>query len=142
MFRRPLFLTALLALPGAALVLVTNAAPPACRLQVIPDYVTPVSYQAVLRPSPACQDGTVLRVRKSSTLNTRVNGAPVQPIRPLKGAWEVGKNTLVNAPVPWRELTTITVTRWRWEWFDASAPNPLTLAKGRWVAAEVLRAAP
>lgn len=117
-------------------------APPACRLQVIPDYVTPIGYRAVLRSSPDCAYGTVLRVRKSSTLNTRRAGAPYQPIRPETGAWEVGRAGALKTPVPTRELPTSTLTGWRWEYWSAKTWNPRTNATGRWLAAEVLRAAP
>lgn len=136
----------LLLLPVLALCLPSLAAllqvPPACRLQVIPDYVTPIGYRAVLRPSPVCSHGTVLRVRKSSTLNTRRAGAPYQPIRPETGAWEVGQGVTAKTPVPTRELPTSTLTSWRWEYWSAETLNPRTNTKGRWLAAEVLRAAP
>lgn len=128
-----------LCLPALAVLL---QASPTCRLQVIPDYVTPIGYRAVLRPSPACAYGTVLRVRKSSTLNTRRNGAPYQPIRPEVGAWEVGQGRVLKTPVPRRELSTSTLTGWRWEYWSAETWNPRTNTKGRWLAAEVLRAAP
>ena len=78
---------------AAALVVALIAQPlPACRLQVIRDYVTPISFQAVLQLSDGCPPGTVLRVRKSSTMNVKRNGAPYQPILPENGAWEVGNH--------------------------------------------------
>lgn len=121
---------------AAAGMVATIAVPPACRLQVIPDYTLAVAYKAVLRLSPGCPDGTVLRVRKSSTMNTVRSGAPYQPIKPLKGAWEVGKRGDVTiSQVPVNEVWTVLVPKpWRWEFFQS--------ANGRWTAAEVLRAAP
>ena len=128
---------------AAAGVVATTTAPPACRLQVIPDYVTPISYRAVLRVSPGCPSGTTLRVRKSSTINTVRNGAPYQPIKPLKGAWDVKKiGDVTVSSVPGFELQTSTITKWQWEYWSAAEWNLRTNTKGRWVAAEVLRAAP
>lgn len=137
-----------LILTGAALLIPVAAQTllkaPACTLQVIPDYVNPIAFKAVLRLSPACPAGTVLRVRKSSTLNTKAQGAKYQPIKPLAGAWEVGNSyAQVNRPVPDRELWTTQVPgKWRWEWWDASRYNTITKTSGSWVAGEVLRAAP
>ena len=73
----------------------------------------------------------VLRVRNSSTFNTVREGAQYQPINPATGAWQVDALT-VREPVPGHELWTL--YNWRWEYWAA--------AKGRWVAGEVLRAAP
>ncbi|KQR37715.1 hypothetical protein [Deinococcus sp. Leaf326] len=129
-----LLLGVALLIPAAAVVVATS--PPGCRLQVIPDYTWAVTYKAVLRLSPGCTDGTVLRVRKSSTQNVRRDGAPYQPIKPAQGAWNFGK----TSTVPKNELWT--VYTWRWEWWDAQAWNPRTQALGRWTAAEVLNATP
>ena len=116
--------------------------PPSCHLQVIPDYSLVVAYRAVLRPAPACSRTTVLRVRKSSTLNVVRRGDPYQPIKPEQGAWEVaGTTQRVTRPVPGRELWTLLRPPWRWEWFDETALNPAG-QPGRWRPAEVLRAAP
>lgn len=137
-----------LILTGAALLIPVAAQTllkaPACTLQVIPDYVNPIAFKAVLRLSPACAPGTVLRVRKSSTLNTKARGAKYQPIKPLTGAWEVGNSyTRPLKPVPDRELWTTQVPgKWRWEWWDASRYNTITKTSGSWVAGEVIRAAP
>lgn len=133
---------------GAALLLSVGAgmilAPASCRLQIIPDYVTPIGYRAVLRLAPVCPAGTVLRVRKSSTLSTKASGAKYQPIKPLTGAWEVGHPyTPVVRPVPPRELWTSQVgTPWQWQFWDERKLNTLTGKRGAWVAGEVLRAAP
>ena len=90
-----------------------------------------VTYRAVLRPSPGCAASAVLRVRKSSTLNTVRGGARYQPIKPAAGACDASALT-VRKPVPGYELWTL--DNWRWEYWAA--------AKSRWVAGEVLRAAP
>lgn len=127
-------LALVLALPALALIAVT--APPGCRLQVIPDYTVGFAYKAVLRPSPGCPAGQTLRVRKSSTTSVKRDGAPYQPIKPIRGAWDVG----VQSTVPERELWT--VNSWRWEYYDADAWSTRLQQKGRWIAAEVLRAGP
>lgn len=140
---KTLLFASVLLIPVAAL---TSGQTHACRLQVIPDYVTPISYKAVLRLSPACPAGTVLRVRKSSTLNVKRNGAPYQPIRPAVGAWEVGNSySQVKKPVPYNELLTTRFdsavplgTRWQWEYWSPSEWNPRTQSSGRWLAGEVL----
>lgn len=46
-----LLLGAALVVPVAAQTLLK---PPSCHLQVIPDYVNPIAFKAVLRLSPAC----------------------------------------------------------------------------------------
>lgn len=102
---------------------------PACHLQVIPDYTAVVIYRAVLRLSPACPAGTVLRVRKSSTLNVVRKGAPYQPLDPPTGAWNLSRT---STTVPRDKLWT--VSTWRWEAYDP--------AQNRWRGAEVLHAAP
>ena len=126
----------------ATAALLAPPAPPSCHLQVIPDYTVVVAYRAVLRPSPACVWNTVLRVRKSSTLNVIRDGAPYQPIKPERGAWEVASSVQpVTRPVPDQELWTLQRPPWRWEWFDETAMNAAG-TPGRWRPAEVLRAAP
>ncbi|MBZ9753615.1 hypothetical protein K7W42_22590 [Deinococcus sp. HMF7604] len=127
----------LILLPSAALaLLVVPPGPPACRLQVVPDYTLGVTFRAALRLAPGCPFGTVLRVRKSSTTSTRRNGAPYQPIKPEQGAWEVGAaGQPLKSPVPRSELWTLYT--WRWEYNAARAGQP-----ERWRPGEVLRAAP
>lgn len=142
MKRLCLVLGAALALPVAALVIVQS--PAACHLQVIPDYDFKFVYTAVLRPSPRCGVDEVLRVRKSSTMNVRRNGAPYQPIKPdgsakYSGLYSWSLSSLTSN-IPPAELNTI--SSWRWEWYDAQALNPRTQQKGVWRAAEVLHAAP
>ncbi len=105
--------------------------PPSCRLQVIPDYTLVFVYRAVLRLSPECGFDQALRVRKSSTTNTKRNGAPYQPIRPEVGAWALGR---LKSTVPSSQLWTS--PSWRWEYND-----PI-LTKGKWKAGEVLSAGP
>ncbi|GAA4013199.1 hypothetical protein GCM10022631_26130 [Deinococcus rubellus] len=71
--------------------------------------------------SPSCPAITVLRVRKSSTLNVKSKGTPYQPIKLLAGAWEIGKtrNTVPTAEL-WTSLT------WRWEQFDPERYSNVT----------------
>jgi len=80
-----------LILAGAALVgaLLARPATP-CTLTLVPDQVRGVAYHVLLNVSPTCPAETTFRVRKSSTINTKRNGAPYQPIKPLQGAWELG----------------------------------------------------
>lgn len=107
---------------------------PTCYLQMIPDYTFVVAYKAVLRLPASCRYDAVLRVRKSSTLNTVRNGAPYQP---YQGPWDLGwgRSNVPNAKL-WTSLN------WRWEYFDPALINPRTGALGTWRPAEVLRAAP
>ena len=105
---------------------------PACHLRILRDYTLGVTYKAVLRLSPGCRPGTVLRVRKSSTLNTRRGGAPYQPIKPEAGAWELSAS---KTTIPARELWTL--YSWRWEFYDPAGINPLTGKPGRWRGAGV-----
>ncbi|MDV6376023.1 hypothetical protein [Deinococcus arenicola] len=125
-----LFTGAALALPAAALYAIP-VTPQVCHLQVIPDYTLGFVYRAVLRLSPQCGFTQTLRVRKSSTINTRRGGAPYQPIQPLKGAWTLGR---LNNSVPGGALWTS--NSWRWEYNDP------VLTKGQWRAGEVLYARP
>jgi hypothetical protein len=134
---RPTRLWPGLLLGGVALAAVSTLGAPVCTLQVIPDYTLGVAYRAVLRPSPGCPLGTELRVRKSSTLNVRRAGAPYQPIKPETGAWLLSRT---QTTVPSRELWTL--YNWRWEVYDSTAYSPRLQKYGRWVAGEVLHAAP
>lgn len=110
--------SAIPALPVAA----PTPAPIYCPVEVITDNVLPFAFKPVIRLKDGCPWGGHARVRKSSTLNTKRDGAPYQPIRPEQGAWTV--TTRTNT-IPARELWTL--WSWRWEWFDGS----------RWRAAEV-----
>lgn len=94
--------------------------PPGCYLRVIPDYSFGVIYRPVLKPSPDCGADVSLRVRKTSTLNRRKNGAPYQPIIPDGSAkyggvysWTLGK---FGGTIPAGELWTL--YSWRWQWLD------------------------
>lgn len=130
--RTPATALALLATAVAATLLaVVDRGPQVCRLQVIPDYDFIVAYRAVLRLSPQCGFTQTLRVRKSSTLNTRRAGARYQPVEPRVGAWTLGR---LKTTVPRSALWTS--PSWRWEYNDA------VLTKSRWVAGEVLSAGP
>lgn len=122
-----------LSLSASAQVPAATSPLPPCHLRIYPDYTLGVMYRAVLRLSSGCPAGTTLRVRKSSTMNTRVNGAPYQPVRPLSGAWELGTK---KSTIPAGDLWTL--YNWRWEWYDARALNPLTGTAGRWRGGEVV----
>ncbi|GAA3995157.1 hypothetical protein GCM10022631_01620 [Deinococcus rubellus] len=112
----------LLLFPAAVL---TRPAP--CAITLSPDQVRGVAYHVRLIVSPGCPASTVFRVRKSSTLNVKRKGAPYQPIKPLQGAWEIGKarNTVPDAEL-WTSIT------WRWELYDAEKFNVLTDELGAW----------
>lgn len=84
-----------------------------CPVIVYRDYHFGAVYKAVPRLPTTCQ-GTA-RVRKSSTINVRRNGAPYQPVKPEIGAWDV---TRTKTNIPPRELWTLTT--WRWEYWDGS----------------------
>jgi len=100
---------------------------PACALSLSPDQVRGVAYHVRLIVSPGCPADTAFRVRKSSTINVKRKGAPYQPIKPLTGAWEVGR---FKSKVPPAELWTSLT--WRWEVYDADRLNLLTGAAGDW----------
>ncbi|THF70524.1 hypothetical protein E7T06_07415 [Deinococcus sp. Arct2-2] len=112
----------LLSLLLASAIALPAPAPTYCRTIVIKDSVVLVAYKPVIRLAPDCPPDAQARVRKSSTLNTRRNGAPYQPIRPLIGAWIV---TPYGSTIPANELWTLLT--WRWEWWDGT----------RWQASEV-----
>ncbi|MFK7601902.1 hypothetical protein ACI3L1_06785 [Deinococcus sp. SM5_A1] len=126
-----LLIGAALSLPLASVLGAIPPIPAVCRLEVIPDYTLGFVYKAVLRLSPECEFGQSLRVRKSSTLNVKREGAPVQPIRPEVGAWTLGR---LSSTIPDWQLWTS--NSWRWEYND-----PL-LTKGKWKAGEVRYARP
>ncbi|WP_019588412.1 hypothetical protein [Deinococcus apachensis] len=100
-------------LPVAAIAQVTG--PAHCRIEVIVDNVLPSAYPPVIRVAPGCPPGGYARVRKSSTLNLRRNGAPYQPVRSTVGAWNV---TASSSTIPPGELWT--PATWRWEWWDGT----------------------
>ncbi|GAA4002601.1 hypothetical protein GCM10022631_11600 [Deinococcus rubellus] len=101
--------------------------PAACTLTLSPDQVRGVAYHVRLIVSPGCPASTVFRIRKSSTLNVKRKGAPYQPIKPLTGAWEIGKATnTVPAAELWTSLT------WRWELYDAERYSNVTGELGAW----------
>ena len=93
-----------------------------CAVRMLPDYHFGFSYFARLRLDPACPAGGVGRVRKTSTLSTKANGARYQPVKPDGSAqfgglysWTITKSG-DNIP-PGEEWT---FNRWRWEYWDGS----------------------
>ncbi|OLV20117.1 hypothetical protein [Deinococcus marmoris] len=96
------------------------ASVPDCHLNVFPDYTLGFAYQAFLQPSSDCLFTVSLRVRKTSTISRKRNGAPYQPIIPDGSAryggvysWTLGK---YGGTVPRRELWTS--YSWKWQWLD------------------------
>lgn len=118
-----LFNCAALVLPVAA-----QPTPASCRLTMSPTEVRGVTYRVALRLSPTCPASMAFRVRKSSTTSLKRNGAQYQPIRPLRGAWTVGKQ--VNT-VPQDELFTL--LSWEWQVYDPDKLDERTGQKGAWV---------
>lgn len=106
---------------GAASSAVAIPRPPAtlpsgvtyCPAVVYQDYQFGVVYYAQVYRAGSCQAQDLTRVRKTSTLNTRANGAQYQPIRPGAGAWEVtpSGDTIPN-DAQW------TLYSWDWEYYD------------------------
>ncbi|AWN23996.1 hypothetical protein DKM44_12780 [Deinococcus irradiatisoli] len=103
------------------------AQPPTCTLTLIPDQVRGVAYHVIFKVAPSCPADAVFRVRKSSTINQKKNGAPYQPIKPLVGAWDIGKTT---STVPGAELWTSLT--WQWQVYDEAQLNPATQLPGTW----------
>lgn len=99
--------------------LLTSAAPGTptphyCPATVLMDYTLGFSYYAQLQRDASCLPGDVTRIRKTSTLSQVKNGAPYQPIFPLKGAWvidDLGANTVPHG-MQW------TLTTWKWQYYD------------------------
>ena len=118
----------LVALALLASIPATPPAPPPpphfCEARILRDYDFQFSYFAVFRLAKTCPPGGVARIRKSSTLSTRENGAPYQPIRPEVGAWnlnEAGSNVPLSAR--W------TLNTWRWDYWDGAAWQPMKSAR-------------
>ena len=87
--------------------------PTNCAVVVLRDYELGWAYYAQVRLVPECPEGGSARVRKTSTLSTKINGAPYQPIRPEKGAWIVSKNG-DNIP----NSMQFTLYNWAWQYSD------------------------
>lgn len=128
---------------GAALCVVASAAPCAvasaapCAVAVSPAVTRGASYYASLRLTPGCPPGTAVRVRKSSTLNTRAGGARYQPIEP-DGSPEHGRLfswtlTARGSNIPPAERWTLFT--WEWQYLDTSIWNTRTHAFGVWKSA-------
>lgn len=103
----------------AVLTVAALGAPSGCYLQVIPDYTLGVIYRPVLRPSPDCPADVSLRVRKTSTLSRKRDGASYQPIIPDGSeryggvySWTLGR---FGSTVPSSALWTLYTWRWQYE---------------------------
>jgi hypothetical protein len=87
--------------------------PTNCPVVVLRDYELGWAYYAQVRLVPECPEGGSARVRKTSTLSTKVNGNPYQPIRPETGAWNV---TRQGDNIP--NSMQFTLYNWAWEYSD------------------------
>ena len=95
--------------------------PPLCRVVIYTDYNAGVGYYAVPQLAPECPGNAVGRLRKSSTLNTRQQGARFQPIRPVTGAWTI---TFFGDDVPNSEQFVYWFSSWEWQWYDGKRWTP------------------
>lgn len=91
------------------------AGPASCQLTLRISEAQAATYRVALIIPPACPPDRVFRVRKSSTLNVKRDGAPYQPIKPTVGAWEISR---LKSTVPRAELSGLNT--WRWEVWDKS----------------------
>ena len=116
-----LTLAALLTGAASAAPLPPTPAPPLCRVVVYRDYVFAFGYYAVPNLAPECPPGSTGRLRKSSTLNTKAQGAAFQPIRPDHGAWTV---TNSGDDVPNSEQLMYRFSTWEWQYFTGKTWQP------------------
>ena len=86
-----------------------------CPVVVYPDFSYVFGHYDTLRLAPGCPADAYALVRKSSTLNTHLNGNPVQPVRPEKGGWLVKAN---YDDVPNNEQFTSFYSTWTWQYYD------------------------
>ena len=101
--------------PLAALFIpVTPPLSPYCGVVIYEDLsLPPLAYKAVIVRDKTCRIDQVARLRKTSTMNL---GARYQPIKPLKGAWEL---KATSSSIPGAEFWTL--FSWRWQFWDGSA---------------------
>jgi hypothetical protein len=112
--RLPL-LAALLIGAAAAAPLPRSMPPPLCRVVVYRDYDFALGTYWTPRLAPGCPPDGIGRLRKSSTLNTKAQGAAFQPIRPAHGAWTV---TSSGDDVPNSEQTSYFWSTWEWQDYE------------------------
>ena len=98
---------------GAASAAPLPPIPNNCAVVVLRDYELGWAYYAQVRLVPECPEGGSARVRKTSTLSTKVNGNPYQPIRPEVGAWTVTRHG-DNIP----NSMQFTLYNWAWQYSD------------------------
>ncbi|GGR19002.1 hypothetical protein GCM10008957_34590 [Deinococcus ruber] len=91
-----------------------------CPVVMYQDYYFALSYYVVPALSPDCPPGGVGRLRKSSTLNQKAQGAHYQPIRPQSGAWTV---TVFGDDVPRSERFTNVFSTWEWQYVEADGKH-------------------
>jgi hypothetical protein len=90
--------------------------PPAlntCPVVVLRDYELGWAYYAQIRLASDCPEGGSARVRKSSTLSTKVDRHAYQPIRPETGAWTVNRQG-DNIP----NSMQFTLYNWVWQFWN------------------------
>lgn len=102
-------LALLLAVPA-----LTIPNPQYCAIEVLRDYELVFAYYAVVHLAASCPVAGSARVRKSSLTNVKANGR-YQPINPVKGAWNVYRNsdTIPNA-------AQFTFNSWEWQYYDGT----------------------
>jgi hypothetical protein len=98
---------------GAASAAPLPPPPTNCAVVVLRDYELGWAYYAQVRLVPECPEGGSARVRKTSTMSTKVNGNPYQPIRPETGAWNV---TRQGDNIP--NSMQFTLYNWAWQYSD------------------------
>ena len=127
---KPSLLALLLGSWAAATTTIISLPSTPCQVEQIPIRTSGASVFTLVRVSKSCNPSKVFRVRKSSTISTKGNGSPVQPIKPLRGAWEVSryKNTIPVKPLDERWA----LNTWEWQYYDPAAINPLTGGRGAW----------
>ena len=111
----------------AALLLGVTAAaplpkPPLCPVVIYRDYSFAVGYYAVPALAPTCPLGSTGRLRKSSTLSLKSQGAKYQPIKPDAGAWNV---TFSGDTVPRAEKFVYWFSTWEWQTYDGTHWMPV-----------------
>ncbi len=114
-------LLAALTLGAASAAAASSPSPPLCRVVIYRDYVFAFGYYAVPNLAPECPPGSTGRLRKSSTLNTKAQGAAFQPIRPDHGAWTVSSS---GDDVPNSEQLMYRFSTWEWQYFTGKTWQP------------------
>ncbi|ULH15985.1 hypothetical protein MF271_04960 [Deinococcus sp. KNUC1210] len=110
-------LLALMMVGGPLLILAAplpHPPPIYCPVIVYRDYDLMFSYYAQFRLPRDCPTGGIARIRKSSTVSTKAQGNPYEPINPQSGAWEVYPNGIDTVP----DTAQLTFNSWQWQYWD------------------------